>query len=431
MEHSILSVRHLKKDFGTTSVLKDISLEVKKGDVIAIIGPSGSGKSTFLRCINLLENPTDGEIFYQSNIPTRKSFKEANEIKKEYDIKIAKLKKEGAFAGDIEKIITERNIKIDAINSSFDRIDNSAIFQINKLSLDQKQYEKDLHNEFNRTINPDKAQLSDFKHKIDVFEEEFKAVKHPTSEMKNEHNEGLKKLEDLYKNLKVSLKEKAVQERTKVNYEKIVEKRKQLKANLKHEIEARIVESREDTSKKINELKGTINNIDINLVRAKITMVFQSFNLFNNYDVLGNCILGQTKVLHNSKKEAIEIAKNALKTVGMQDRMHYRVNEISGGQKQRVAIARAMCMNPDIVLFDEPTSALDPEMVNEVLQVMKKLADEGMTMIVVTHEMNFAKNVANKVLFMEDGYVVEEGNPDQVFNHPKNKRTAEFIGGSK
>jgi len=431
MEHSILSVRHLKKDFGTTSVLKDISLEVKKGDVIAIIGPSGSGKSTFLRCINLLENPTGGEIFYQSNIPTKASWKEANEIKKEYDNKISKLKKEGGSTEDIEKLSHEKTQKMDDANTSFDRIDNSAIFQINKLNCDQKQYEKDLKNEFYRTTNPDKAQLDDFKHKIEVFKEDFKSTKHPTPEMKKEYSEGLTKLNDLYKELKNSLKEKSIDEKSKVNYGEIVSKRNELKTKLKQEIEVRIDESRKETAKKITELESTINNIDINLVRAKITMVFQSFNLFNNYDVLGNCVLGQTKVLHNSKKEAIETAKNALTTVGMQDRMHYRVNEISGGQKQRVAIARAMCMNPDIVLFDEPTSALDPEMVNEVLQVMKKLADEGMTMIVVTHEMNFAKNIANKVLFMEDGYVVEEGTPDQVFNHPKNKRTAEFIGGSK
>jgi ABC-type polar amino acid transport system ATPase subunit len=431
MDNPILSVRHLKKDFGTTSVLKDISLEVNKGDVIAIIGPSGSGKSTFLRCINLLENPTGGEIFYLSSIPTKASSEEAKKTKKEYNLKIKKLRKEKGLAEDIEKLVAERDEKIDEINRSFDRIDNSAIFQINKLNADQKQYEKDLKNEFYRTTNPDKAQLDDFKHKIFVFKETFKDTKHPTEQMKQDYRNGLNKLNELYKELENSIKSKEAEEKTKVNYQEIVNKRNHLKESLKQEIKARISESRIETEKKIDELEQTINNIDINLVRAKVTMVFQSFNLFNNYDVLGNCVLGQTKVLHKTKKYAVDKAIEALKVVGMQDRMHYRISEISGGQKQRVAIARAMCMNPDVILFDEPTSALDPEMVNEVLQVMKKLADQGMTMIVVTHEMNFAKNVANKVLFMEDGYVVEEGTPDQLFNHPKNKRTAEFIGGSK
>src|SRR5574344_1791168 len=224
MEHSILSVRHLKKDFGTTSVLKDISLEVKKGDVIAIIGPSGSGKSTFLRCINLLENPTGGEIFYQSNIPSKASWKEVNEIKKEYDNKISKLKKEGGSTEDIEKLKHEKTQKMDDANTSFDRIDNSAIFQINKLNCDQKQYEKDLKNEFYRTTNPDKAQLDDFKHKIEVFKEDFKSTKHPTTKKKKEYSEGLTKLNELYTELKKALKEKSIDEKSKVNYGEIVSK---------------------------------------------------------------------------------------------------------------------------------------------------------------------------------------------------------------
>ena len=156
-------------------------------------------------------------------------------------------------------------------------------------------------------------------------------------------------------------------------------------------------------------------------------MVFQSFNLFNNFNVLENCILAQTKVLKRSYQEAKEIAIKNLTSVNMFDRMNYKIRELSGGQKQRVAIARALCVNPDIILFDEPTSALDPEMVNEVLEVMKNLAKTGITMIVVTHEMNFAKNVSNKVLFMENGYVVESGNAKEVFTSPKEKRTREFL----
>ena len=156
-------------------------------------------------------------------------------------------------------------------------------------------------------------------------------------------------------------------------------------------------------------------------------MVFQSFNLFNNYNVLDNCILAQTKVLKRKYEDAKEIAIKNLASVNMQDRMNYKISELSGGQKQRVAIARTLSMNPSIILFDEPTSALDPEMVDEVLAVMKSLAEKGMTMIVVTHEMNFAKNVSNKVVFMENGYVVESGSPKEIFENPKTERLREFL----
>lgn len=156
-------------------------------------------------------------------------------------------------------------------------------------------------------------------------------------------------------------------------------------------------------------------------------MVFQSFNLFNNMNVLENCILAQTVVLKRSREEAKEKAIKHLTSVNMQDRMNYRISELSGGQKQRVAIARALCMDPDIILFDEPTSALDPEMVDEVLNVMKKLASEGMTMLVVTHEMNFAMNVANKVVFMDKGLVVESGDLKEVLTNPQTDRLKEFL----
>ena len=156
-------------------------------------------------------------------------------------------------------------------------------------------------------------------------------------------------------------------------------------------------------------------------------MVFQNFNLFNNYNVLNNCVIGQTKILKRKTEEAIKIATDNLKKVGLEDRINFRVQDISGGQKQRVAIARALSMNPDVILFDEPTSALDPEMVNEVLNVMKQLAKEGVTMIVVTHEMNFARNVSNKVVFMDKGYIVEQGTPEYIFNECKNQRLLEFL----
>lgn len=168
-------------------------------------------------------------------------------------------------------------------------------------------------------------------------------------------------------------------------------------------------------------------NVNINKVRERMSMVFQQFNLFNNYSVLDNCILAQTKVLHRSKEEAREIALKNLERVGMLDRASYRVNQISGGQKQRVAIARSLCMNPDVILFDEPTSALDPEMVGEVLDVIKSLAKEHITMVIVTHEMAFAKEIATKVVFMDKGVIEEMGTSDEVFNNPKSERTKEFL----
>lgn len=241
---NIIKIEHLKKSFYDNEVLKDINLEINKGEVVCIIGSSGSGKSTLLRCLNLLETPSSGNIYY--------------------------------------------------------------------------------------------------------------------------------------------------------NNENILEK-----------------------------------GFNIEKLRADMTMVFQQFNLFNNKTVLGNCTLAQMKVLKRSKQEAEEIALRNLELVGLSDRVNYKVSKISGGQKQRVAIARALCMNPSVILFDEPTSALDPEMVGEVLEVMKKLAESGITMIVVTHEMNFARNVADRVIFMEGGVIVEEGTPEQIFDNPTQERTKAFVNFTK
>ena len=164
-----------------------------------------------------------------------------------------------------------------------------------------------------------------------------------------------------------------------------------------------------------------------NYYRSKIGMVFQSFNLYNNYTVLENCTLGPKKVLRISKTEAEKIAKSYLEMVGLNDKINSSPNTLSGGQKQRVAIARALCMKPDVLLFDEPTSALDPEMVGEVLDVIKNLKSLGMTLIIVTHEMAFAKDVSTKVVFMADGNIVESGTPSEIFDNPKVQRTKEFL----
>lgn len=168
-------------------------------------------------------------------------------------------------------------------------------------------------------------------------------------------------------------------------------------------------------------------NSNINQVRENVGMVFQHFNLFNNLSVAQNIMLAPQELKKLNAQEASEEAHRLLKTVGLEEKFDATVQSLSGGQQQRVAIARALAMHPDLMLFDEPTSALDPEMVGDVLQVMKKLAQQGMTMVVVTHEMGFAKEVADRVLFFDDGQILEEGTPTQIFNHPQNPHLQEFL----
>ena len=166
---------------------------------------------------------------------------------------------------------------------------------------------------------------------------------------------------------------------------------------------------------------------DINLHRQKMGMVFQHFNLFDNMNVLKNMTIAPMKLLKKSKEEATNKAMELLERVGLADRANAYPSQLSGGQKQRVAIVRALCMEPEVLLFDEPTSALDPEMVGEVLDVMKSLAKDGMTMVVVTHEMGFAREVADRVIFMSDGVIVEEGTPEDIFENPQAERTIDFL----
>lgn len=326
----ILSIKNIAKFFDTTKVLKDISLDVYRGDVIAIIGPSGSGKSTFLRCLNLLEEPTRGTLSYKDN----------------------------------------------------------TYFNITKCKDDFVDYPS------------------------------YRAAKAAYKEKLIETEDNLAIYQNKY------IEDKSNKELLK----KIKEAKKEFKEVRKHPILKRDYFDSEAYKEAIKESPSfSISNKEINEMRTKVTMVFQSFNLFNNMNVLENCILAQTVVLKRSREEAKEKAIKHLTSVNMQDRMNYRISELSGGQKQRVAIARALCMDPDIILFDEPTSALDPEMVDEVLNVMKRLASEGMTMLVVTHEMNFAMNVANKVVFMDKGLVVESGDPKEVLTNPQTDRLKEFL----
>lgn len=327
---TVLEVKNLAKFFGKTKVLRDISLTVNKGDVIAIIGPSGSGKSTFLRCLNLLEEPTRGELIFENEtyfhiVKCKNDFVDYDAYHRDLDVYEAEL------------VRTE---------------DNLAIYQNLKIEGTDDQ---------------------DIDRKISDAKKEFKKVrKHPVQKI------------DYFDS-------KAYEEAIK------------------------------------NTPKFSITPNEINKIRSKINMVFQSFNLFENKNVLENCCVAQEKVLKRPKATAREIAFKELAAVNMQDRMNYFPRELSGGQKQRVAIARALCMNPEVILFDEPTSALDPEMVDEVLNVMKNLAAQGRTMIVVTHEMNFARNVANKVIFMDKGFVVESGNPKEIFDNPKTERLKQFL----
>ncbi|MBP3447561.1 MAG: amino acid ABC transporter ATP-binding protein [Clostridia bacterium] len=171
----------------------------------------------------------------------------------------------------------------------------------------------------------------------------------------------------------------------------------------------------------------TDRKVNINYHRQKVGMVFQHFNLFPNMTILQNMTLAPVQLKKATKEEAQKKAMELLRVVGLEDRAEAYPNQLSGGQKQRVAIVRALCMEPEVMLFDEPTSALDPEMVGEVLDVMKKLASEGMTMLVVTHEMGFAREVADRVIFMDEGVIMEQGTPEEIFNNPQNERTKAFL----
>ena len=292
-----MAVTNLCKNFGKTPVLKAVSTTVEKGEKVVIIGPSGSGKSTLLRCMNLLEEPTYGEVW----------------------------------------------------------VDGKLITPVDPY------------------LHPDLIALSSTCRRLCA------------EGMTEEDAVARIKREDLLRKFEGAAFRKAVRSRYKENY------------------------------------------LDINLVRRKIGMVFQHFNLFNNKTVLDNMTLAPVTLKLKTKAEAEERAYALLRRIGLEDKANVYPSTLSGGQKQRIAIVRALAMEPEYMLFDEPTSALDPEMVGEVLELMKELADTGMTMVIVTHEMGFAREVGTRVLFMADGAIAEEGTPDEIFSAPESPRLREFL----
>ena len=301
----MISVRNIYKSFGDLKVLKGVSTEIKQGERVVIIGPSGSGKSTMLRCMNLLEEPTYGEVWVENSLLTP--------------------------------------------------IDPYLHFDVIKLSNTYKSL-------FSQLVAEGKSE--------DVAENE--AIAKIKAEDLLKKNEG--------KEYKLAIK------------------------SLEKE-----------------------NKIDINLARQNMGMVFQHFNLFNNLTVIQNLMLAPVELKLKTKEEAEAEAMKLLKRIGLEDKRDEYPSKLSGGQKQRIAIVRALAMNPKVMLFDEPTSALDPEMVGEVLDLIKELANEGMTMVIVTHEMGFAREVGTRVLFMDEGIIAEEGTPSQLFDNPQNERTQRFL----
>ena len=307
----MIKINNIFKNFKNTQVLKGVSLDVKKGEKIVIIGSSGSGKSTLLRCMNLLETPTYGEVWLENKLLT-----------------------------PVDPYLHE---------------------DIIKLSNTYKKTCESLRNEDKNITN---SKL------------EKKAIK-------------LIKENDLL-NEKIALKEgREYNKAIKIFYKE--------------------------------------NHQDINIARQNMGMCFQNFNLFNNYTVIQNLILAPVELKLMTKEEAINRALKLLERIGLLDKKDNYVSSLSGGQKQRIAIARSLCMNPNVMLFDEPTSALDPEMVKEVLDLMKDLASTGMTMVIVTHEMGFAKEIADRVIFMDGGVICEQGTPEEIFEKPKTKRLKEFL----
>jgi ABC-type polar amino acid transport system ATPase subunit len=321
----VIDVQNVFKYFGKLKVLNGISCSIKKGEKVAIIGPSGSGKSTLLRCMNLLEEPTYGEVWLDNYIIT-----------------------------PVDPYLHKR------------------------ILTTSKTYKSLLTDKVKTLLGkPVEEKLG--------YQDAIKAVDGKTLDELSEEVMADIKLND------------------------------RLKSNEGKEFSNAVKDYRKRYF------------VNINKARQRVGMVFQHFNLFNNLTIMQNMILSPVQLGLKSKTEATQKALKLLERIGLLDKKDEYPSKLSGGQKQRVAIARALVMEPEVMLFDEPTSALDPEMVGEVLSLIKDLADEGMTMVIVTHEMGFAKEVANRVLFLDGGSIVEENTPDELFNYPQNERLKDFL----
>lgn len=346
----IIGVKDIYKYFGALKVLDGITCDIKRGEKVAIIGPSGSGKSTLLRCMNLLEEPTRGEIWLEDKLITPADPYLHEEILKTTNTYKKFLKRN--LVSTLGLTDTKK-IKISDLMST---ADESALEESHSSSVSQMMSELTEPNDGAKNF---KAKFSAKLRKI------FLGDAH-------------KKFEGM-------------------------ECSKMLKAYQKE------------------------NMLNINKARQRVGMVFQHFNLFNNLTIIQNMTLAPVKLKLKSLEEANEKACALLERIGLIDKKDEYPSKLSGGQKQRVAIARALVMDPEVMLFDEPTSALDPEMVGEVLSLIKDLAEEGMTMVIVTHEMGFAREVANRVLFLDGGKIVEENSPEELFGNPQNERLKEFL----
>ena len=320
----MIDVKNLSKSFGNLDVLKDITEHIAPGEKVVIIGPSGSGKSTFLRCLNLMEEPTSGSITF-----------------------------DGTEITDPKTDIDQIRRQMGMVFQHFNLFPNMTIQR-------------------NITLAP---------------------VRTGRMNQKEADELALQLLR------RVGLEDKAQAYPAQLSGGQIL----------------------------FQDVDITDKKVDINIHRQKMGMVFQHFNLFPHKTILDNMTLAPVEVLGMNKAEAEEKAHALLNRVGLGDRADAYPIQLSGGQKQRIAIVRALMMEPEVMLFDEPTSALDPEMVGEVLEVMKELAQNGMTMVVVTHEMGFAREVGNRALFMADGKIVEEGRPEDIFDHPRHPRLKDFL----
>ncbi len=408
----MINVKNLHKHFGSLVVLDGIDIDIKQGEKVAVIGPSGSGKSTFLRCLNLLEKPTLGHIYFKDKeityypilSPLSKKFK--NYKISRFDKKIGKAIEKSAKINE-----STDNKKAKKLADIEKRIKDYTVLR------DELKREIEFDIEVKENINKAKCEILQQELNSVFFKQTDKQLKVETYDIAN------------IKSLVVEL--------LGVDSELLQD---QQTFDKKFYMTIRVADY------KFNSLVSKANE---NSIRKNMGMVFQHFNLFPHMTVMENITFAPLEYLGKEIKEKVankeidkkavaeykkarkqeidEYAKQLLERIGLEEKATAYPNTLSGGQKQRIAIVRALAMKPEVMLFDEPTSALDPEMVGEVLELIKQLADEGMTMVIVTHEMGFAKEVATRVLFMDGGKIVEDNSPKELFDNPQNERLKTFL----